>query len=995
MPRRFDFISPGIQLRELDQSALTPVPEEDGLLIIGRSRRGPGMKPVRVNKLQDFYDTFGEPVAGKGAPDSDVWRNGNTQSPMYAMYAAQAYLASEVGPLTFVRLLGEENTKATAAGKAGWQIADTLALSSTATGHKSALGLFVISSGSIKSETFVSTGSLAAIFYSNGAEIALKGNAIGSASVGTNFTTQNARFLRSDPNAGQANTFSLVIEGQTHTINFDPTSKDYIRNVLNTNPQSIKGNNNFGQTNQKYFLGETFENAVKVNSTGSAGEQFGILLNLQVNSASPSTTENWAYHREDAKESKTGWFISQQPHQEELFRLCSLHSGEDFQNKYFAAVEDLVLGDNKKPSSFTIAIYEWGTDADSTRSGRSALESFSNLSLNPGSPNYISKIIGDRYLEWDSANKKFNTRGLYPNKSDYVRVEAAPSMENQVLKNDNSLPVGYKGPIRPKAFSLISGSTSIFDAITPSLGTASPTAITNAFVTGGLIPFRGFNEGGPAIFDTQIFMPATSDPQHFNLLTDLTASFEFPALQLTEQNFNAGNNYGHESLFGHDARVTSSTSYLDQSYKEVLRQLPGAFNSYIDAGAAMPSGFEHSYVFSLDDIVQQDAGTSGAGARAFFFKSGSFAESTSLPTNASVSKIASNGLKTLFTSTISGGVRQFSAPFFGGFDGLDILEANPFANDEIGTDELASYELNTINKALDIVRDPDFINYDLISIPGITKPAVTDELLKLVDERRDALAVIDLEGGHVPAYEGNGVKTAGSVDGTVSSLDGRAIDNSYAAAYYPWVYLQDTVHPSNPIFEAPPSVAAIGAIAASERASQPWFAPAGFNRGGLEQLGGPRGPKVNGTWETLTKAERDDLYSAKINPIANFTAAGGPVIFGQKTLQLQASALDRINVRRLMIFIKKRIGVIARDLLFDQAVDVTFARFNAQASAVLQSVKSNFGVTDFKIVLDETTTTPDLIDRNIMYAQIFIKPARAIEFIAIDFIISNTGVEFE
>jgi len=163
----------------------------------------------------------------------------------------------------------------------------------------------------------------------------------------------------------------------------------------------------------------------------------------------------------------------------------------------------------------------------------------------------------------------------------------------------------------------------------------------------------------------------------------------------------------------------------------------------------------------------------------------------------------------------------------------------------------------------------------------------------------------------------------------------------------------------------------------------------------LNPLGGPNGPRVTNTWRSLTKGLRDDLYAARVNPIANFTAAGGIVVFGQKTLQLQQSALDRINVRRLMVFIKKRIGAVARDLLFDQAVDVTFNRFKSRSSRILQSVKSNFGITEFKIVLDETTTTPDLIDQNIMYAQIFIKPARAIEFIAIDFVVSRSGVEFE
>ena len=192
----------------------------------------------------------------------------------------------------------------------------------------------------------------------------------------------------------------------------------------------------------------------------------------------------------------------------------------------------------------------------------------------------------------------------------------------------------------------------------------------------------------------------------------------------------------------------------------------------------------------------------------------------------------------------------------------------------------------------------------------------------------------------------------------------------------------------------PPSVAALGAMGRSQAVSEPWFAPAGFNRGGLSPLGGGDGPDVVGTWEHLTKDNRDSLYEANINPIARFPSTGDIVIFGQKTLQQTPSALDRINVRRLMIFLKKQIGVIADTILFDQNVEVTWNRFKAQANAVLGDVQTRLGITEYKLVLDKTTTTPDLVDRNILYAKIFVKPARAIEFIVVDFIITRSGVEF-
>ena len=121
----------------------------------------------------------------------------------------------------------------------------------------------------------------------------------------------------------------------------------------------------------------------------------------------------------------------------------------------------------------------------------------------------------------------------------------------------------------------------------------------------------------------------------------------------------------------------------------------------------------------------------------------------------------------------------------------------------------------------------------------------------------------------------------------------------------------------------------------------------------------------------------------------------GIVVFGQKTLQSSQSALDRINVRRLLIFVKKEVSRIASGLLFDQNVPATWNRFLGQVNPFLQSVQTRLGLSDFKVILDNTTTTPDLVDRNVMYAKIFLKPARAIEFIAVDFVITNTGASFE
>jgi len=216
----------------------------------------------------------------------------------------------------------------------------------------------------------------------------------------------------------------------------------------------------------------------------------------------------------------------------------------------------------------------------------------------------------------------------------------------------------------------------------------------------------------------------------------------------------------------------------------------------------------------------------------------------------------------------------------------------------------------------------------------------------------------------------------------------RALNSSYGAAYAPWI----GVPISGRKVWMPPSVAVAGVLAHNDKVAGPWFSPAGYNRGNLSD--GAAGISVTGLTHRFDRSDRDELYALDINPIADF-ANEGITVFGQKTLQKAASALDRINVRRLMLFIKRRVSFISSRLLFDNNVEATWNRFLSQVNPLLGSIRQAGGLTDFRVVLDDSTTTPDMIDRNIMYAKIFLKPARAVEFIAIDFVITRSGASFD
>jgi phage tail sheath protein FI len=281
-----------------------------------------------------------------------------------------------------------------------------------------------------------------------------------------------------------------------------------------------------------------------------------------------------------------------------------------------------------------------------------------------------------------------------------------------------------------------------------------------------------------------------------------------------------------------------------------------------------------------------------------------------------------------------------------------------------------------------------------VTIPGIWKATVTDLLLETAEDRGDAIALIDIEKAYTPDTEALGDSATRNASNTpkqaADTLAARSINNSYGATYYPWVRILDTN--TNQNVWVPPTVAALGVLSSTDRLNAPWFAPAGFTRGGLSE--GAAGLPVLDVSRRLTSDNRDKLYENNINPIAKFPAEG-IVIFGQKTLQQTASALDRINVRRLMIFLKREISFIASRLLFGPNAKDTWDRFLGQAGPVLESVRAEFGIDDFRLVLDETTTTPDLIDRNIIYAKLLVKPTRSVEYFAIDFVVTNSGAAFE
>ncbi len=331
-----------------------------------------------------------------------------------------------------------------------------------------------------------------------------------------------------------------------------------------------------------------------------------------------------------------------------------------------------------------------------------------------------------------------------------------------------------------------------------------------------------------------------------------------------------------------------------------------------------------------------------------------------------------------FASNIAAKTRKFIVGFQGGFDGArpnlpkfsgeNITSINTFGFNCSGASSTGTL---AYNKAFSLLSNTDYYDMNLLVTPGIIDSlhsSVTNSARNLAQNRQDTFYVMDSN----PITDNI----------TAVTTQVTTLDSNYTATYWPWVQILNPAK-SLPIW-VPPSVIMPGVLATNDNIAQPWYAPAGLNRGIVPALD---------TYRRLKQSDRDTLYDARVNPIANFVN-DGICIWGQKTLQARPSALDRVNVRRLLIAVKKFIASSTRYLVFEQNTSETRDRFLSIVNPYLADVKAKQGLYAFRAVMDSTNNTPDLIDQNILYGQLFLQPTRTAEFIVLDFNIQPTGASF-
>ena len=594
----------------------------------------------------------------------------------------------------------------------------------------------------------------------------------------------------------------------------------------------------------------------------------------------------------------TPWVVSQQispwnggtPHRFPLFQFATMADGTYTNQLFKIEISNVKLAG-------TVAGSDWGTfdvlvrKYSDTDKRPNILEQFIGCTLDPNSPQFIGRVIGDRYnyIRFDG---KIIEHGTYSNNSTNIRV-----ITSTTPYPVTAVPYGFQALATP-----VNGQMGNW---------CNPIAYSHASLYGlqpGKYP-SGIDFGGA---------PIGADAELTSLYP--TSSTGVEHWRDNEQYFAplpAGAGIGNNTLFALDqidtANGIGTGSFLDPS-------LSGSIPSIYDAANESTYVKMRSFVFG--------------------FQGGFDGQSPAIHVNLGADITAGNtqGLNCA-TSTTAGSIAY--AQCIGALGNADEFDIN------------------------------------LIVTPGILYSLhayVTNLVVEMCENRGDCFYILDL-------YLDEGNPGEGQINEVVSLAS--EFDTSYAGAYYPWVKIIDTN--TNDIVTVPPSVVMPAVYASNDRVAGEWWAAAGLNRGGITQ--------ATQVTDRTTHLERDVLYEGKVNPIAAFPGQG-IVAWGQKTLQIKHSALDRINVRRLLIEIKKFFASTARFLVFEQNTSQTRNKFLAIVNPYLESVQQRSGLYAFQVVMNDTNNTPDLIDRNILYGQIYLQPVKSAEFIILDFNILPTGASF-
>ncbi len=832
------------------------------------------------------------------------------------------------------------------------------------------------------------------------------------------------------------------------TASLDPSNPAYIANVLNTDPTKF-----YQQQHLLYLDFAVEDELASVDQTKNAV----ALLSGSTNQANNYLSDkNFAtgYGRFDTRYTtpRSPTVISQpyggQEH--DLFHFETLSDGAWGNDKVKCTIANLraSTNDNYPYPQFEVQVRRF----DDTDMDPQVLETYPACNLDPASENFIARKVGDykaRYnFDADNASeKRILVTGRYPNVSNFVRVVLSEKIYTQDLPK-SACPFGFKGIPVIKTTDSLSDSTTFSrrlqvgsvaygngdnyrmwgdlpEATIPDSGGERATFLSGSIVPP--LPYRFKLTRGPV--STTGHFAGDPGPQEIvdrrlNWGVKYTRCPETSSMDNASLNVNASSNpnpliaayakfQGIEKL---DMLVTGSGKDNFNANKFTLSRVALA-----NVGTTATNLFQYVTASAKEHILE-----------AAYIRNGV----PDSKTYAVMDPDKAGQLRVTYASLIQSssvkfnrftGYTAFNVPVYGGFDGLNILDKDmaymtdrasstdasvpaPIgknagkASSEYGASNMGlianpagtgrlNNSIAAYKQAATVMTDPTTTRINILAIPGIRDSFVTDHAAEKTLEYSMAMYVMD-----IPAWSEDETRLWGDEDRaaiasasiafpdvreTSEQFESRVFDNNYTATYFPDVYITDRILGSK--VKVPASIPVMSALGYNDSVAYPWFAPAGFNRGGLDL--------VSNTDVRLTSGDRDTLYDSRVNPIANF-ADGKFVIFGQKTCQLAQSALDRVNVRRMLLEVKRQVTAVADKILFEPNTPATRARFINQVTPLLATIQSQQGIESFNVVMDDTNNTRDDVENNKLNGRIVVVPTRAIEFIAIDFIITNSGVDF-
>jgi len=998
------FRAPGYRDREIVLVQPTPGPIGTPAGIIGTAKQGPAFVPMIVGSSNDFEQIFGGLDPKKAGP-----------------YAVNEYLKHQ-SAVTYMRVLGGgandtvtdiNNTRLTGQVKnAGFVVTGTtvdtqdprhqgatqfiVARHDLATNEAIGMPLFT------DNDSFVATSASdfvnlvrAVVLTASGTRLMiLNGDEATPTNLGSNVD---------DVASLSNNEFKLIVSSSAKqtvlTASLDPDSSNYISKILNTNPENFPS--------KEHLLYADFAVDNQIATVDTNGISVAVVSGSTATSdSSGNTTMPYrdAYGHFDTRyrSSRTTNFISQPFGDTEfdLFYIEALDDGEETNEKWKVSIADVRMSNetNNEYGTFSVLIRRF----DDTDQVPEIIERYTGCNLNPLSEDYVAAKIGDikaQYI-WDAEDeddRRVEITGKYSNKSRIVRVVMNEAVERREVPA-RALPFGFRGlsvlktnPDNVDTGSLASSDSRLGIVGSSGLGLTSSIVPPVPFrfkVTRGSVSTSGFagNPGSSEEVDGRLYWGVKFERNTTPLNPNITKKQNKLVASLAKL-------AGIEKL---DVLVTGSTV---DSFNE---------NKFTLARVAFSNA-----------AVSEITGTAQAHMKeAAYIRNGNPNFSGSVSDGVLTNRIT---LGTLVAETGSAKFNKFTTynkftnMMYGGWDGLNVLDKNSarmndkgsssdtggsaasaftapgLSNNPAGTGK-NNNSVVAYRTAAKIMTDPftspanlrNGPGVQLLAIPGIRDSFITDYVADLTKDYGLAFYVMDIAGyddSTTRLYDISSDKP--DVEKTAEQFDSRAINNNYSAAYFPDLIITDSVN--NRTVKVPPSVGVMGAIAFNDKVGFPWFAPAGFNRGSLDF--------VESIDVRLKKDDRATLHDARINPIANFPPQI-KVIFGQRTLQQAASALDRVNVRRLLIAVKRTVSDAARRLVFEQPISEQRDRFVSIVTPILSLVQLQAGIEGFNIIANDSNNSAEDEEANKMNGIIELIPTRTAEKISIDFVIDDSGVTF-